>query len=326
MIRSPVLVVLLFAAVSTAQSDAVEFTELLIDPIGPNAGAQIVEVRSTGVLPANLAGWYLVTAAGMFALPAVVLPPDAIAQLRLGQNGTSTVADLYLPTVPGLGNSGTLALFRSAATGSATDLVDFVAWGGGTATASLAVAAGQWPNVGESIPVPMHEGFSMAHFEHVTYGSRSTPAAWFADGTPTLGGPNDGGGLFAGAGGCSLLFDPQLGSGAEINRPWLGELWHLDTGYLPVLPTAMWVALGFETLGNVSLEPYGITGCVWDAAPHVVMQFAIATYPQDVRVQLPLAPAFVGSALHVQALVQAPGANPAGLLATRSMIALPGLR
>ena len=323
---APFVAVLVTAALAAAQTDAVEFTELSIDPVGPNAGAQIVEVRSTGITAANLAGWRLVTPAGVFALPAVMLLPDAIASIHLGQAGIDTAADLWLPTVPTLTNSGTLSLFRSAATTSPAALVDFVAWGGGNAGIALAVAAGQWPNIGESIQPPTQEGRTMAHFDHVTYGSRSTAAAWFLDSTPTLGARNDGGGLFAGAGGCGLSYGPQIGSGAENNRPWLGELWHLSTSYLPVLPTPMWVAFGLQTLGNVPLDGFGLPGCFWDTAPDLVLAFTIQTYPQDVLVQLPHVPSFVGSQLHVQALMLAPGANPAGLLATRSMVALPGLR
>lgn len=317
----------LSAALAAQTVTTVEFTELLIDPVGPNAGAQIVEMRNTGVTSADLTGWQLVTPAGTFALPPVILPWSGIVLLRLGQSGVSNQLDIFLPTVPALGSAGTLALFRSAATSSANELVDFVAWGGGQATMTIAQLAGQWPHPANQIAVPIVEGHTMAHFEDMTYGSRSEAAAWFADGTPTLGTPNDGGGLFAGTYGCpQLTFGPQIGSGEANNRPWLGESWRLDTSYMPVLPTTMWVAFGLQTLGTLPLDGLGITGCFWDTSLDVVVPVLVSTYPQSFFVSLPNQPSFVGSPLYVQAAVAAPGANPAGLLITRTVFAYPGLR
>lgn len=314
-------------ALATAQTATVEFVELLVNPVGPDAGAQKVELRNTGNVPADLTGWVLVTAAGTFAMPPVVVPAYDIVLAHVGQTGTSTATAIFLPTLPVLTNSATLALFRSSATSNPGELVDFVSWGGGQTTMALAIAAGQWPNAANTITVPAQEGHTMAHYEHATYVSRSRSESWFVDGTPTLGAANDGGGIFAGGYGCpQLTYGPQLGNGEDDNRPWLGEVWQLGTSYMPVLPTVMWVAFGLQSVGPVPLDPLGIPGCFWETSLDVVAAATISTYPQALQFPLPLQQAFVGSILYYQAAVAAPGTNPAGLLITRAMIAFPGLR
>jgi hypothetical protein len=305
----------------------VEFTELLVDPIGANAGAQVCELRHTGHVAATLAGWRLVTPAGAFVLPTLSLAPGDVLLLHLGAAGTNTPRDVHLPTVPPLPAAGSLALFRSAALTDPTALVDFVSFGGGQATIGLAVAAGQWPSLQETVPLPAHEGATLAHYDRVTYGSRSEAAAWFADRTPTLGHANDGGGIFAEGYGCPLsLTGPLLGAGEDDNRPWIGANWRLDTGSLPTLPTLLWLAIGVQPIASVPLDPFGIPGCVWSTAPDIVFTRSVATYPGPIFVPLPADPLLVGYPLRLQALVPAPGANAAGLLPTRALLAYPGSR
>ena len=59
------------------------------------------------------------------------------------------------------------------------------------------------------------EGWTFAHFDRVRYGSGNSASAWFADRTPTLLAPNDGGGIFVGAYGCPQLTYASL-VGAEF--------------------------------------------------------------------------------------------------------------
>ncbi|MCA8974705.1 MAG: hypothetical protein KDC98_08280 [Planctomycetes bacterium] len=305
----------------------VEFTEVLADPVGPNAGAQVVEVRGSGNVAADFNGWYLVTPAGSYAMPAVVMPHDGIALLHLGQSGTSTPTDLYLPSVPTLTASDSLALFRSAAVTNPADLVDFVAWGGGQGAIATAVLAGQWPSALSSITSTVPEGQTLAHYDDVSYGNRSRPESWFVDGTPTLGLANDGGGIFAGGYGCpQVAYAPQIGSGAENNRPWLGESWRLDVGNLPPVSTWIFVAFGLDSIGSLALDPYGITGCFFEVDPMAVLTRLMPPSYGTIVTQLPANAAFVGLELRLQGVVPVAGANAAGVLVTRELLAYLGSR
>lgn len=303
-----------------------EFTEVLVDPIGTNAGTQLVELRNTGNLAVDLSGWRLVTTAGAFVLPPFVVAPDTMLVVHPGAAGTNGAGHLYLPAVPTLATSDALALFRSAAVQNPLELVDFVAWGGGQATMAIAVQAGEWPNPADTVLLPNVAGHSIAHYDEVTYGSRNGSAAWFTDGTPTLGARNDGGGIFAAGYGCPLLLaGPQIGSGADDNRPWIGSTWRLTTSYLPVTPAWLWVAIGLGATGPVPLDPFGIPGCQWEAAPDAVLLRHVTADPDAIFIDLPADPLLVGYRLHVQALVPATG-NAGGWLPTRELIAIPGSR
>ncbi|MCA8977469.1 MAG: hypothetical protein KDC98_22290 [Planctomycetes bacterium] len=318
---------LLFSVFALAQSPDVEFMEVLVDPVGANAGAQIVEVHNRGPLAADLTGWHLVTPNGAWAMPPVTLPPGAITQLHLGRPGTSNPLDIYLPNVAVLSGSSSLAMFRSAQTTNVADLVDFVSWGGGQGAISTAVLAGQWPDLLSTVTLPPTEGSTIAHFDTTCYGSRSSPDAWFADSTPTLGLQNDGGGIFAGGNGCpQLTYPPQIGSGAFDNRPWLGELWRLDVGYLPPVPSTVFLALGLSSSAPIPLDSFGIPGCYFEVAPLAVRLFALPPSAGSILMQLPPAPQFAGLELRLQGLVTYPGANAANALPTRAVHAHLGLR
>lgn len=322
--------VLLAVFVSTAPLAAqygTEFTEVLVDPVGPNAGAQVVELTNQEFLPVDLSGWFLVTSAGSYALPASVLPAQGVAQLHLGQSGTSTPTDLFLPSVPPLASVDSLALFRSAATTNPADLVDFVAWGGGQTSIVVAVQAGQWPSPQDTVPLPGQQGCTIGHFDRVNYGSRDRAAAWFFDCTPTLGARNDGGGIFAGGYGCpGLSYPPQIGSGEEDNRPWIGEPWELDVGYLPATAGPIFVAFGLTDLGNLPLDPFGVPGCFFDVQPITVMTRFMPPLVGVILTSVPNDPGFVGLEFLLQGLVPFPGSNAANMLPTRVIHAHVGSR
>lgn len=319
-------VLFLTSALATAQAQ-LDFTEILIDPVGPNAGFQLVEMHNTGNQPVDLTGWQLVTPQGTYAMPPVVVPVDAFVLLHVAANGTSTPADIYLPTLPVLGPSGSLAMFRSAATSSPAEIVDFVSWGGGQGAIVVATIARCWTSTTDTVQVPSSPGATMAHYDQHAYGSNLGSESWFVDGTPTLGGLNDGGAIYAAYYGCpQMLAPPQIGTGENDNRPWIGETWRLDTSYLPVLPTWMWVGIGLQPFGPVPLDPFGIPGCLWSASPDLVFAVNVMGYPWPVYVQVPPLSMLIGYRLEVQALVAAPGANAAGLLPTRVMFGYPGSR
>lgn len=317
---------LLSAALATAQTQ-LRFTEILIDPIGPNAGFQLVEMHNTGNQVADLTGWHLVTPQGTYAMPSVSVPIGGFVMLHVAASGLSTATDIYLPTIPTLGTSGSLAMFRSAATSSPSAIVDFVSWGGGQGAIAVAMVANRWTSANDTVQVPSSPGSTMAHYDQHAYGSNRGSESWFVDGTPTLGGPNDGGAIYAAYYGCpQMLAPPQIGAGENDNRPWIGETWRLDTSYLPVLPTMLWVGIGLQPFGPLPLDPFGIPGCLWSSSPDLVFAANVQGYPWPVFVQVPPLPLLIGYQLEVQALVAAPGANAAGLLPTRVLFAYPGSR
>ena len=315
-----------FAPFASAQA-SVRITEILLDPIGPNAGNQLVELHNTGNTSADFTGWNLVTPLGTYSLPPVVLPPYAHALLHVAATGISTASDLYLPAMPALGISGSLGLFRSAATSNPADLLDFVSWGGGQGAIAVAMVANRWTASNDTVTPTSVQGHSLAHYDQYAYGSNLGSESWFDDGTPTLGGRNDGGGIFAAYYGCPTLFaPPQIGTGENDNRPWIGETWRLDTSYLPVSPTMLWVAIGLQPFGALPLDPFGIPGCLWSTTPDLVFAAYVSGYAGSVFVQIPSHPALIDFRLELQALVPAPGANTAGLLPTRVVFGYPGSR
>lgn len=326
----PVLIFCSALALAPAEASAqaqLDFTEILIDPVGTNAGFQLVEMHNTGNQPADLTGWQLVTPQGTYAMPSVVVPVDAFVLLHVAANGTNTASDIYLPTLPVLGVSGSLAMFRSAAVTSPAAIVDFVSWGGGQGAIVIATIARCWTSDTDTVQVPSSPGFTMAHYDQHAYSPNLGSESWFVDGTPTLGGPNDGGAIYVAHYGCpQMVAPPQIGTGENDNRPWIGETWRLDTSYLPVLPTWMWVGIGLQPFGSVPLDTFGIPGCFWSSATDLVFATPVQGYPWPVYVQVPALSLLIGYQLEVQALVAAPGANAAGVLPTRVIFGYPGSR
>lgn len=319
---------LLLAPFATGQTaPRLMITEVLVDPVGANAGAQVVELHNTGNTPIDVTGWHLTSSSASIALPGVVIDPYRIARMHLGRSGTSSPADLFLPAFPELSRTDALGLFQSAQVTDPNALVDFVAWNGGQGSIHVAVQARQWPSTLESVRLPSSEGHTIAHFDAMTYGSPNVPEAWFADGTPTLGLANDGGGLFAGAYGCpALTFGPQVGSGEEDNRPWVGETWHLDIGYLPPSPTTIFLLLGTTSPGSIALDPFGIPGCFLGVNAEIVIPIPMPPLQGEWVTGLPNDPNLVGAEVLMQGVVPFPGANAANVLVTRVMHAFVGSR
>ncbi|MCR9248550.1 MAG: lamin tail domain-containing protein [bacterium] len=317
--------ILTASTVLLAQPDP-EVTEVLYDPVGNNSGQQRLELVN-GYLPVDLTGWTLATSGGAVALPAVTLSPYGVTLLHLGVAGTSTPTDLYLPTAPALGAIDSVALFRTSSTSNHQDLADFVSWNGGTAYIGLAVQARQWPSAQDTVSLPLQAGCTLAHFDQMAYGNRSRPESWFADCTPTLGTKNDGGGLFVYGYGCpQLTYQPTIGSGAEDNRPWIGQPWELDVYALPPVPTTIFVALGFSGLGTLPLDPFGMPGCSFEVDPLVIFARAMPAHIGDIYLSLPNDPGYVGLEIRVQGMVPFPGANAANMLPTREIRGTVGSR
>jgi hypothetical protein len=92
------------------------------------------------------------------------------------------------------------------------------------------------------------------------------------------------------------------------------------------VPASLWVAIGLGATGPVPLDPFGIPGCQWEAAPDAVLLRHVTADPDAIFIALPADPLLVGYRLHVQALVPASGVYAADWLPTRELIAIPGSR
>lgn len=163
------------------------FNEVLVDPVGPDTGKQIFELVNTTTGSFTPTGWYLCVPFAYAPLPAIAVPVGGIVRLHVNASGTDTPTDWYTGVFRDLLKRDTALLYKSANFNVSTDIVDFVSWGGGTNRANQAVAVGQWPSVGATVPVPP-EGFTIAWM-----GAGDAPSAWYRDATPTLGAPNGAG-------------------------------------------------------------------------------------------------------------------------------------
>ena len=64
-----------------AQQD-VEFTEVLLVPVGSNTATQLVEITNNGPFAADLTGWRLPAGSALAPLPAMSVPPGGIVLLH----------------------------------------------------------------------------------------------------------------------------------------------------------------------------------------------------------------------------------------------------
>lgn len=175
-------------ASATAAPAQVRITEALVNPLGADAGQQVVEISNFGATAVSISGWRLVAATGLAVLPAgKTLGAGAHYLVHLAADGTNDPLHYYTGSgfAPVSAAANSLALY--AATGSvgeASALRDFVQWGAAAqAGEATAAAAGLW-TAGEYVPITS-EGNSMQLCESTGIGV----SAWI-EATPTLGAPN----------------------------------------------------------------------------------------------------------------------------------------
>lgn len=116
--------------------------ELLLDPVGDNAGHQKLEIWNAGSSDMNAAEFALIAGEQSFQLPeGTVIPAGGFLVVHLGAAGSNDAFNVYAPQVGEL----------SAATGDMVlatrdgQLTDYVQWGAsGQAHEADAEAEGQW--------------------------------------------------------------------------------------------------------------------------------------------------------------------------------------
>jgi len=309
-----------------AQFDRIEVQEVLVDPVGPNAGAQQIELRNLDGLPVDLFGLNLVTSNNALVLPSVVVPGDGVVVLHLGAAGSNSPTDVYLPGAVPLQSSDVVALFRNQNHLDPNAITDFVSFGGGQQAIQVAVTAGIWPGTLDTVALPTVEGASIAHYADYLLGSREDPDAWFADTTPTLGTANDGAGFFAVGIGCFGGIPPSFTAWTIDDRPWIGRTWQLQLIALPSTASTMLLALGVDGPFQ-QLSAIGMSNCFSTMTPFAITPFPVGPNAATIPVPVPNLPVLVSFEFRMQAFVDGyPNANPAGVLATRTMLVRPGSR
>ena len=176
-------------ASATAASAQVRITEALVNPLGVDAGRQIVELSNLGSTTISIGGWRLVSPNDVAVLPAgQSLAANARYLVHLSADGASDALHYYTGSgfAPVSSAAHSLALY--AGTGSIGDpsvLRDFVQWGAaGQAGEQTAATASLWI-AGEFVPITS-EGNSMQ-----LCGTHGTGVSAWIEAAPSLGEPND---------------------------------------------------------------------------------------------------------------------------------------
>lgn len=150
----------------------VVFSEVMLDPVGANAGNQYVELLNTSGLDSDIGGWTLSDGTFTFTFPfGFRISAGARVVVCLGASGASTAGIQFAPSFAELPlNQGSVALLRGG-----SEVVDYLQWGG-SPNAFESAAAGYlvWP-AGDFVTLPA-EGLSV-HFMGGTAGSSNWAGA-----------------------------------------------------------------------------------------------------------------------------------------------------
>lgn len=307
---------------------SIEITEVLIDPVGVDAGRQVVELE-VGNAHVDTLGHVLVVGATAVPFPVLHLPAGQRLRAHLGANGVDTLADLYFPTCPTLSAGDSLAIFAQNTLQTPGALVDFVAWGSANAPlVNVAVQAGRWPSTLVTATPPTQEGASLANRRDARI-AWIGPDAWYRDTTPTLGLPNDPGMTWNLAQGCtSPAYPPAMTTNDVLDSgPWTGATHTLVMGYLPPPSGYLFLAFGLQAPGPVPLASFGLTDCYLHVVPDAMVLVGHAFGFAQYTYQVPSSQAFVGVRYHAQCLVpDATANNPAQALMSNALLMRIGSR
>lgn len=317
----------LLACAAVPAQTQLRITEILVDPVGSNAGRQVIEITNDWNGAIDLTGWHVAFAGLIVPLPGVVLPGGQIARLHLGVSGITNPADIFMPNVPTLSGSDTFTLLTSGNANDPTALIDFVSWGAGSFLIQQAVTAGQWSSTLVSAPNPP-EGATLAHFGAAAFGTQSEPSAWYVDRSPTLGLSNDNASIFGMRSGCVGAGPyPSLGLAREESRPWIGERFELDAFNFPLGTSLVVLVIGARPTPPVLLDPIGMPTCALHVATDVVVGVSAFAGQATFVANVPLNARLIRAELHMQAFVPWAGApNPIQAYVTNSVVGTIGGR
>jgi hypothetical protein len=144
--------------------------EILVDPAGPNASSQYVELLNATSTAADIGGWMLTDGFSSHTFGyGFTVAPGARVVIHLGSNGNDTIAEQFSPSFGELNATGSMALMQSG-----IDLVDFVEWGAINQNfEATAAQLAEW-TAGDFVATPV-EGHSF-HYD----GTANNSTAWQA--------------------------------------------------------------------------------------------------------------------------------------------------
>jgi hypothetical protein len=129
----------------------VVFSEVLLNPVGADAGNQYAELLNTSGLDADVGGWIVSDGTSTFSFPfGFKISAGSRVVVCLGASGNATNGVQFAPSFNVLPlNKGSLALLRGG-----SEVVDYLQWGGTPNTFEAAAATNQiWP-AGEFVVAP----------------------------------------------------------------------------------------------------------------------------------------------------------------------------
>ena len=156
--------------------------EVLYNPVGSDAGNQLVELRNIGSEPVELNDWWFCARQDYAQIPNVTIEPGEFLVAHIGSNGTNTSSDVFLPSMLALQTVSDLNLYRDGNFTNPASMVHFVQWGEvpPVGRESEAVAAGLW--TADDFVTSVSDGHSI---EYDGVGFSSTD--WKDQPNPTIG-------------------------------------------------------------------------------------------------------------------------------------------
>ena len=244
--------VLGLAASAPAQ---LRINELFLNPPGPNAGKQIIEIVNTSEMPFTPpADWTWCIRPAYAPIPQIEVPAGGVVQLHIGAFGTNTETDWFLPSVVELPLNGEFAIYSTNFFWAFPMFIeDFVSWGIGACVPfctriDIAVLAGKWPDLTTHLPVPA-EGSSIA-----SLGNGAGLDKFFVDSSPTLGNANEVAQFEVFGVGCQAMGSVPVLNIASGQLPWVAESFTLQLSGLP--PAA--IPFGVLGLSNTVWGPFNL--------------------------------------------------------------------
>jgi hypothetical protein len=322
----------LLCLLGTPLSAQLKISELLLDPPGANGANQIVElvnVGATSVTPGP--NWTLCARPLYPPLPQIAVPAGGVVRLHIGVVGTDSATDWFVPGIPVLALDGELAIYSTnIAFADPTQMVDFVSWGNGAASPfnsrmSTAISAQLWTSATAHVTLPA-EGPQTAAW--LGGGAGVGPGAWFIDGTPTLGAPNNPAVFEAFAFGCAgSAGEPALSEVPLGSRPWLGTTFQMGVTNVPGPTSLGFLVLGFTETPPQDLALLGLpAGCRSYLSPDLLV-LAVGSGQLAFSLGLPASPALEGTRMVAQAAVSDPSlAVPVQFVVSRPARLTIGLR